>query len=412
MANVCDGAIFSLALSFVSQQTVLPVFVKKIGGDNVAVGLIPVLWTAGFNLPQILIANVAQRVVFKKRFMLITSFFQRVPWLLLAIFSFFLAGQSDANAGVALFFVLFTLAAVAGSINLPVWFDLVAKITPVELRGRLFATRNVLGAILGIFGGWLVNRVLSVVAYPYGFAQLFLMAFVCMMISYYFLSRLKEERGHPARHSVSHREYARSLPRILKRERNFRNYLIADALLMTTTMAGAFYTVNAMEKFSLSDAYAGIFTIVMMTSSMLGTLFFGFLADHFGHRLNMLLSACFTMIASLTALAAPDARIYLLVFVSWALATGLSGISRLSIIAEFCSDAERPTYVALANMLTSPFVLAGVMAGWIANHFGYDAVFIVAALLAAASALWLKLMVVEPRRKGMLMPIREMPVEP
>ena len=41
------GAIFSLAMSFVSLQTVLPVFVKKIGGSNVAVGLIPVLWASG-----------------------------------------------------------------------------------------------------------------------------------------------------------------------------------------------------------------------------------------------------------------------------------------------------------------------------------------------------------------------------
>lgn len=58
-ANVCDGALFSLALSLVSQQTLLPVLVKKMGGNNVAVGLIPVLWTAGFNFPQIFVANFA-----------------------------------------------------------------------------------------------------------------------------------------------------------------------------------------------------------------------------------------------------------------------------------------------------------------------------------------------------------------
>lgn len=411
LANVCDGAIFALALSLVSQQTVLPVFVKKIGGGNIAIGLIPVLWTVGFNLPQILIANFVQRVALKKRFMMITSLIQRTPWLLLAIFSAFWLDQVNAGTGLILFFTMFTLAAIAGSINLPVWFDLVAKITPVDVRGRLFATRNVLGAMLGVFGGWVVTRVLVSIEYPANFAGLFLLAFLAMMISYFFLSRLKEDKSSSATQPVSHREYLRSLPRILKRQRNFRNYLIADALLITATMAGAFYTVRAIEKFSLADEYAGTFIMVMMVSTMIGTLFFGYLADHFGHRLNMMLSAIFTIVACVMALLAPTVQIYLFVFVSWALASGLSGISRLSIIAEFCSDADRPTYIALTNMITSPFVLAGVMGGWIANQFGYSAVFAIAALLATASAIWLKMKVVEPRKRVTTRFMREVQIE-
>jgi hypothetical protein len=41
--NVCDGAFFIFGLSFASRTSVLPLFVKRIGGDNLAVGLIPVL---------------------------------------------------------------------------------------------------------------------------------------------------------------------------------------------------------------------------------------------------------------------------------------------------------------------------------------------------------------------------------
>jgi hypothetical protein len=182
-ANVCDGAIFSLALSFVSQQTVLPVFVKKMGGNNIAVGLIPVLWTAGFNFPQIFIANFAQRFDRKKNFVLFTALAQRLPWLLLAALSFFLEAV-NSKTGLLLFFTVFTLAAVAGSINLPAWFDLVAKITPVNMRGRLFATRMLLGAVLGVFGGWVVMQVLKALAYPKSFACLFMLAFGAMMVSY------------------------------------------------------------------------------------------------------------------------------------------------------------------------------------------------------------------------------------
>lgn len=398
-ANVCDGALFSLALSLVSQQTLLPVLVKKIGGNNIAVGLLPVLWTAGFNFPQIFIANFAQRFGRKKNLVLITALAQRVPWLLLAVIAFFLEALPP-QTGLLLFFAMFTLAAIAGSINLPAWFDLVAKITPIDLRGRLFAARIMLGSVLGVFGGWVVIQVLGTLRYPKSFACLFVLAFGTMMVSYVFLVLLKEENSTPLTNRQSFQTHLHSLPIILRRERNFRNFLVADALLIAATMGGAFYTVNAMEKFSLSEAYAGTFTMVMMCSIVFGNLFFGYIADHFGHKLNLLLSACFTCAACLIALFAPNIEIYLLVFAAWAFTTGLHGVSRLPIIAEFCSPEQRPTYIALTNMVTAPFVIAGIAGGWMANHFGYDVVFLITAVLALSAAVWLKVMVSEPRVKN------------
>lgn len=396
-----DGALFAFAMSFVSLQTVLPVFVKKMGGSNVAVGLIPVLWTIGFNFPQILIVNYAQRAPLKKKLMLKTALAQRIPWLLLAIASYFLVTEEGSDISQILFFVLFTLAAVGGSINLPVWFDLIAKITPVHMRGRLFAVRSIAGSILGILGGWVVKIVLDTVPYPENFALLVMLAFSMMMMSYIFLLSLKEEVEVSGKVKLVHGDYLRRLPTILGRERNYRNFLVADALIITATMAHAFFAVNAIEKFSLSDAYAGTFTIVMMASMIVGSLFFGYLADHFGHRLNLLISAVSTAIASLVALLASGVELYLVVFVGSAITVGLGGISRLSLIAELCSEGERPTYIALANMITSPFVLSGILAGWIANYLGYNGVFSIAGVFALASAIWLMTMVEEPRKRGL-----------
>jgi MFS family permease len=97
------------------------------------------------------------------------------------------------------------------------------------------------------------------------------------------------------------------------------------------------------------------------------------------------------------AILAPNQFLYLVVFVGMAFQIGLSGISRLSIVAELCSEEERPTYVALTNLVTSPFILFGLVAGGIAARFGYDAVFLIAGLLAIASALWMTFRVEEPR---------------
>ncbi len=400
VANALDGALFAFALSLVSMHTVVPVFVKKMGGSNVAVGLIPVVWTIGFNFPQILIANYAQRFRSKKRLLLKTAIGQRIPWLLLAVVSYFWVTEDGSDVGLVLFFTLFALAAVGGSINLPVWFDLIAKITPVHLRGRLFAARSILGAILGVVGGWIVRMVLDSFPYRDSFALMLFLAFGVMMISYVFLAILKEENGVAPEPRVDYRHFLHKLPDILEHERNYRNFLIADALLITATMAHAFFAVNAIEKFDLSDLHAGTFTIAMMTGMIIGSLVFGFLADRFGHRLNLLLSAGSTAIACTVALIAPNVEFYLIVFVGSAFTVGLVMISRLPLIAELSPERQRPTYGALSNFITSPFVLSGILAGWLANHFGYNVVFFSGGALAMVASVWLMAMVDDPRKKA------------
>jgi len=398
-ANIFDGAMYAFAIGFVSMQTVIPVMVKNISHSSFAVGLVPLIWTAGFNAPQILIANHVERFPFKRRLFLQTAFFQRVPWLMLALLSFFFLGELSSSVGTILFFVVFALAAVTGSICFPVWFDVIAKLTPVELRGRLFAARNLLGGVLGVLAGLVVEKVLANIAYPTSYGVLFTLAFLFTSVSYWALTLLKEETPSTVSENIHILDYYRNLPRILNEQKNFRNFLISDALLIAATMAGAFYAVHAIEKFSLNDSSAGTFTIVMMCGMIVGNTFFGYIADRFGHKVNLVLAASSTVLSCFTALLAPNEQWYLVVFVGMAFQIGLSGISRLSIVAEFCSEEERPTYVALTNLVTSPFVVFGLVAGGIASRFGYDAVFLIAGLLALASAMWVAFKVDEPRVK-------------
>ena len=399
-----DGAIFSFGISFASRSTVLPVYVKSIGGDSVAISLIPVLWILGFNLPQIAVANIARQVSPKKPLFLKTALVQRIPWLLLAIATFGMVGRVDATVALLLFFVLFTLAAAAGSVNLPIWFDLVAKVTPVRMRGRMFAMRTVVGAVLGIAAGWAAEAVLASMSYPYGFGLLFGLAFGAMMVSYVFLTFIQEGEEEVPKRSIKYKEYLKSLPDILRREKNFRNFLIGESILIAVTMVEGFFAVDAIESFGLPESHAGRFTVVVMLSMGLSTFVCGYLADHLGHRINFILASLGMALACIAALLADRVEVYYLAFAGSALTVGLRTISRLPIIAEICGEEDRPTFVALSNVITAPFVLAGVAGGWVALRLGYDVVFAAAGVLSILSAIWFAIAVHEPRvlKRGML----------
>jgi MFS family permease len=395
--NVFDGAVFSFAMSFVSLQTVFPVLVKKVSGSDFAIGLIPVIWAAGFNFPQIFIANYVRKIGFKKPLMIKTALGQRLPWLLISVLVFFFI--EDMHPNVALIFLLASLglAAIGGSLNLPGWFDLISKLTPVQLRGRLFAYRSVVGAVLGILGGVVVIIVLDSFSYPENYGILFLTTFIVMMISYVFLFFIKEEKPNPPQQLFSQMEFYRRLFSILKREKNFRNFLVFDSLMMLANMSHAFFAVYAIEKFSLPESYAGTFTIVMMTSMIIGSLYFGYVADRYGHRINLIWASAFTGFASLVALFSPYVQLYYLVFVGASLNLTVLMVSRLTIIAEICSEDDRPTYVALTNMVTAPFILSGMFGGIIVNVLGFNTLFLIAAIISVVSLLWLILKVIEPR---------------
>lgn len=398
LLNVFDGAFYTFAMSFVSIGTIIPVLVKKIGGSNLAVGLIPVFWTLTFNFPQIFIANYVRKNPYKKPLLLRTALGQRIPWLLMGLICVLFVDSIESNFALLLFFFCFILAGIAGSINLPGWFDLIAKLTPVRIRGRLFAARSIIGGILGSAAGVAVIFILDEVRYPLNFALLFFTAFSIMMISYILLLFLREEiPNHPDR-VMNTRDFFRLLPSILKSKKNFRNFLIADSLLTFSLMSGAFFTIHALEKFSLADSFAGTFTIIMTVSTVGGNFLFGYLADRYGHSINLLLAAFSTLAACLLALFTDLYFIYLAVFVASSFTTTLIQLSRLPIVAEICSEEDRPTYVALTNVVTSPFSLSGIIGGWLAADYGYNPVFIISGFCALLSFLMYLFVVKEPRK--------------
>jgi MFS family permease len=395
--NVLDGAVFAFGMSLASRTTVLPLFVQKLGGSNVAIGMIPVLWMIGFNLPQLFIANHARQVRSKKRLVLQTGLFQRIPWLLLAVLTLVFLWRLPPGWGLAVFFLLYGLAAFGGSLNLPGWFDLVAKLTPVRMRGRLFAWRAVLGGLLGIGAGAVVTRVLGGVAEFENFALLFGMAFAATMISYLLLVAIREEVPSQPPRKVHYGAFLRELPHILRHDRNYRNFVIGDALIITALMSEAFFAIYALQRFGLDAGYVGVFIMVLTASAAAGSLLFGYLADRVGHRINLAVGAGATLLACLAALYAPSPGVFLAVFVCSSFAIGLPMISRLPIIAELCVEEDRATYIALTNAITAPFWLSGLMAGFIADRFGFDVLFGLTAIVALAAMIWMLTMVPEPR---------------
>ena len=79
-----------------------------------------------------------------------------------------------------------------GGLVIPPYFYLTAKTIPVDLRGRLFAVRNLVSYVIGIAAGGIIAVVLRRIAYPGNFATLTFIGFGMPMLCVLALKLIKE----------------------------------------------------------------------------------------------------------------------------------------------------------------------------------------------------------------------------
>ncbi len=392
-----DGSFYVLGLSFFSLQAILPIFIKELGGSSIAIGSVQVLWILGANIPAAFVAQYLQRRALFKPAMVQWGFVHRFMIFVSGAAALLVVGKISSAFAVGLFLLLFFLTAAFGNVAGLPWFQVYTKTVPVKLRGRLMGIRQLLGSAAGAIGGSIVSIVLFTVSFPVNYALLFLSAFMFTMVSFYFLSRIVELPTVVSETEQKPFNIITEAKHIIRTNRNFRNFLFADAFILMSLASSSFYSVYALEKFSLPSSYAGTFTAIIMATNILANSIFGVIADSYGHRLNLLfVTICFAM-AGVLAIFSQNILMYGFVFVFLACATQAQVISRLPFLAEMSNENERPVYVGVTISITAPSVFVGVLFGWLVPKIGYASIFAITTLLALSSFVILYKFVVEPR---------------
>ncbi len=405
-----DIAFFNLALAFSSVYGVLPLFVHHLTGSNLAVGLIATVRAAGFLLPPVLMAGITERRWRKKPLIIGLTTFERVQYLGLALVTVPLA-QTHPVLLLWLFFATIASTSLVGGAATPAWIDLIGRMMPPFWRGRFFGMSSAVGGLLGVGGGALAADLLQRFPWPSNFALCFGCTFVALAVSFGFLALGREplpSRPDPPLASAS-RDYWRSLPRILRTDHTFRLYLIASAFVAVSGMASSFYTVAAQDVLHLSDAEAGFYVLVLLASSTVGNVLWGYLGDALGHKRVVECGAFCTALAAVLAVTAQTPSIAGIAFAGVFLFMGLGAsaiqLTALTFLMELAPPSQRPTYLGLSSLAGAPFACAApLFGGVLADHWSYNAVFIPAALCAIAGGLLIARCVADPRSQDRALP--------
>ncbi len=396
--NVMDIVFIMFGMSLISRATVMPFLVSRLTPSKMAIGLIPAIYSLGYYLPQLLTANFAEGLRRKKPFvMLLGGLGERFPYLLIGLAVWWLAEPAPVAALAALFLLLATSAASNG-IATPAWFDMIAKVIPVQRRGLWSGVGHSLGALLGIAGAALAGRILADWPFPRNFGLCFILAFAAMVISWVGLALNREPESPTLKPRTGLGHYLRQLPGVLRRDPNYVRFLVGRSLANLGGMAAGFFMVYGDERFAIGGREVGALTAVLVGTQAVMNLLWGTVGDRRGHK-AVLCGAAFSMALAATVTWMASSPAWLLAtFALLGLSMSGDSVSSMNIILEFCAPEDRPTYIALTNTLLAPVTaLAPLLGGWLATWAGYQGMFTVALLVAILGGLLLALWVREPR---------------
>ncbi len=399
IVNTLDSASFYFGETFAAYQTILPVFAATLTNSPVLIGLVPAINDAGWFLPQLFFAPYLQRISRKLPLVRALALVERLPYFFLILAALWLP-KLPGNTAIILFLLLIAWKGLAaGLVGLP-WQELIATVIPVWLRGRFFGVSHFLGKLSGLGSAAIAGVILSRLVYPQNYALVFLLSFIGVMVSYFFLILTVEpETLRPPQPEAVKTAFSAQLWSILKEDSNFRRYIYSRALWFLGSMASGFVAVYGIQRFNLPDAYAAIFTSVLVGFSTLGFIIWGALGDRFGHKF-VLIGGALLWVGALAIL--------LLVPAQWALylAFALIGLSQpgntigdLNLAMEFDSGPRRPAYIGLVRTLTAPVLLiAPVLAGAVVSWSSYPVMFVFSFGFSVCSLALLLLGVTDPRK--------------
>ncbi len=418
--GVLNGTLVNFGMAFIDPYTVLPVFMIQLGASDFMVGLTSALAGAGWFLPQMFVARIAEARKYLVNIYRGTTVLRVSAWAGVALSVAFL---DPARYRLYLFsFIAFYLTANLGAGLAAVPFlEITSKTIPFTRRGTFFGTRRFLGGLLGVFAGLLVGVILNtgggirwqgkflheLVAgfagsaglsgrpFPENFGILFLLGGGLLSLGLIIFCFVGEPPSQAAGSPPGVFDHLRRGLKLLRDDRNYMRFYLARISWQFTAMAFPFYSLYAYKNLGFSGDSVGVFVSLWVGSGVVSNYVWGRLLDRKGNKLVLVATAVLSLfppavilaMEHFPALGAPDGswRLFGLVsstfFVNGFIRSGRL-ISNLTYLLEFAPVEKRPLYVGFMNSFTFPFMLSPAIGGFLIEVFSLSTLFLLSAFFA------------------------------
>ncbi len=295
LLGVANGVIFMAGSSLLGPAVILPQFLSTIFESKMIVGIGAHLIVVGWSLPQVVIAYFFRSFRHKKPVYIIGNS-SRMALIGVFLLCFLIFQNRPRVVGILFFVLMGSASLVAGFVGLA-YQDIVARVIPSEKRGmyiayRAFGGTGIMALVVGLFAKHVLDNP-AAFPYPGNYLLIFTVAWIMMSVGVIAFSLIREPAERDVRPRARLRTYIFELYLIVKRDRDFRRYLVVRMVRACEGLAIPFYIVYARYRFGLCDKAVGTFLLVGIVATLPAAIFWGKLSDRRGSRI-VIISSCLT----------------------------------------------------------------------------------------------------------------------
>lgn len=395
IAMLIDGVGWPLGQSFLSPQTILPLFIALLSRSSFIIGLVVAVQSLCQLLPQLFIANRLEHMKIRRVFVVVIGvIMERLPYLVLAAAILFVPNHLLL---LLLFFGCWIVANVGTGLNMPAFLGLFAKTIPVKLRGRVGGAGTSAGTLLAVGGAYVTTIILGHTSGLTGFSWLFSIGFLILLASVIPLGFVDEPPSETNAQRKPTLDYLRELPPLLRENRHFATYVLFQTIIQLAISAVPFITAYTVLKLGVTTAKVGLSTAILMAAAAVGSLTFGLLADRRGYRMVFIAATACALLAYGVLILLPSLGVvYLCYFLAGLLLSAQFMVNNMAM--EYCAPAKAGTYTAIAFTASAPVKVVGpLVLGALASGLGMRVVFSIVAFVTLAALYLVLFRVKDPR---------------
>jgi MFS family permease len=377
--------------------TLIPSYIHLLTGSAAFVGLGQALLQLGAILSPIVGAS---RIEHRSRvlpYAIRVGGLMRVQILGLALAGWFLGGWVLTAVTLALFFLL----GVFTGTQRVAFQMLMAKVIPIDRRGRLQGYRNLTGgAIAAALSYWAGAYLIERNVWGNGYATTFFVTFVLTSLGLAVLRVMMMEPDAVERRAQTKLgTRLRELPQLLV-DRDYRWFIVAQALAIAGRIAAPFYVLVAADTMGLDGRTIGLLSFAFLGADTVSNLLWGQLGDRLGFRLAFI-GAVVVWIGGVGLLLVAT-QPWTVVASFCLLGAAASGyqMSASTMVLEFGRREDVPMRLALSTTVEGAIAAAGPLIGGVVVELAGVRVLMEAALgFLVATLAVLLFRVREPRRR-------------
>lgn len=355
LAHTIEGGLFMGGMTFLAADSVMPRMIQTLGGPDWIIAFIPTFMFLGFTGPPLFTAHLIERLERMKPVIMLSSVFQRVPFLVAGIALLYFSGDHPLLVLVIVIIAPF-VCGFSGGCTMPAWMELVARTVPENRRASLWAIRYIITAIIGFGAGSIIKAELTDHPGAEGYAILHFYTFGFLVMSYLVLIMIRET-DFPRNDNRKDRgliENIGSLPQLLREDSRLRWVLISRVFGSGLYVMVPFLSIYVLEVTGMEDGFLGELVKAQMAGMIIGNIIGGVLGDKLGGKLPAMVALILLACVSALAVLCSTTWQFSLLFFFLGFGIYLYRVGATTLQIEICPVERRGTYMAV-SMTTSFF---------------------------------------------------------